>query len=109
MQIHRYTTKSGNVYAITLTWPTSGTLILDAPIPTPNLTRVTMMGLENRLFDWKFEPAGKGGSDEESLDETETEDAIKPSKPYFSISVPPIAISELPSLWAWVFKLTHVN
>lgn len=99
MQIHRYTTKKGNVYAITLAWPTSGTLILDAPIPNQH-TRVTMLGLENRLFDWKFEP-------EKTSDEME--DAVEYSKPYFSISVPPIAISELPSLWGWVFKLTHVK
>ncbi|XP_032236131.1 alpha-L-fucosidase isoform X2 [Nematostella vectensis] len=45
-----YTTKDGYVYAIVLEWPTSGTLLLGAPVPSQNTT-VTMLGLTGE-FSW---------------------------------------------------------
>jgi hypothetical protein len=109
----RYTTRGGIVYAITLEWPSSDTLVLDAPIPSQN-TQVTMLGLKSRQFNWKmvYEPTNLISTNttlkKEILDETE-KDSKDHRKQSFSISVPPIAISEMPSLWAWVFKLTNVN
>lgn len=81
-----YTSKLGSVYAITLEWPNSGTLHLGAPIGTSK-TSVALIGYKGKEFSWK--PASdKGG---------------------LLVSVPGIAVNDLPCKWAWVFKLENVK
>ena len=79
----RYTMKGKVVYAISLDWPSSGTLILGAPTPTNN-TRVTLLG-GNDLSWSPHKPSG------------------------IEIHVPAIPINKLPSKWAWSFKLEYIE
>lgn len=86
----RYTSKGSHVYAIALKWPTSGKLVLGDPIFTADETQVRMLGTENDL-KWKHGSKHKSG------------------KRKIEIHVPVIPLSELPCLWAWVFKLSNVR
>lgn len=57
-----------------------------------------MLGM-SQIFTWGIQTQLTSSGNATSMDVN--------SKMY--IKVPPIAISELPSLWAWVFKLTNVS
>ena len=83
--LHRYTIQKGypdTVYALVLKWP-KGQLHLGAPVPTSG-TLVTLLGYAEP-FKWSV----SGGSG-------------------MIIDIPPLSVTEVPCLWAWVFKLTHV-
>ncbi|XP_022808791.1 uncharacterized protein LOC111345779 [Stylophora pistillata] len=85
-----YTSRGGHVYAIALKWPPSGKLVLGDPIFIPDETKVRILGTENEL-KWKHGSKQKSG------------------KRKIEIHVPVLPVSELPCLWAWVFKLTDVK
>ena len=85
MSSHRYTTKKGFlniVYALVLKWP-EGQLRLGAPVPSSS-TVVTLLGYA-QPFTWSA--SGTGG---------------------MVINIPPLSLTEIPCLWAWVFQLTDV-
>lgn len=86
----RYTSKDNHVFAIALKWPRSGRLVLGDPTPTSK-THVRMLGTKKDL-KWTRGSKHKG----------EKHHGIV-------IHVPAIPVSELPCLWAWVFKLSHVK
>ncbi|CAG5131394.1 unnamed protein product [Candidula unifasciata] len=73
-----------NVYAIVLTWPESSNLTLASPVTTASTT-VTMLGY-NTPFSWS--PLPNSG---------------------LQIQIPAIPFNQLPSKWAWVFKLTGIS
>ena len=87
--LYRYTSKGKEVFAITLSWPRSGKLVLGDPTVTDQ-TRVTMLGTKRRIT-WIHGSKHKGG------------------KSGVVIHAPVIPVSDLPCLWAWVFKLSHVK
>ena len=87
--LYRYTSKGKEVFAITLSWPRSGKLVLRDPTVTDQ-TRVTMLGTK-RHITWTHGSKHKGG------------------KSGVVIHAPVIPVSDLPCLWAWVFKLSHVK
>ncbi|XP_076453793.1 alpha-L-fucosidase-like [Babylonia areolata] len=81
-----YTTRKDSpttVYAMALKWP-SGQLLLGAPAPSSG-TVVTLLGYRGPQFQWS---KSEGGG--------------------MVVEVPPLSISDVPCLWAWVFKLTQV-
>jgi len=84
-----YTSKHNHVFAIALSWPRSGKLVLGSPTATSE-TRVTMLGT-NKHLKWTHRSKHKGG------------------KGGMVIHVPAIPVSDLPCMWAWVFKLSHVK
>lgn len=88
-----------------LEWPTSGKLILSAPNPSQN-TVVTMLGM-HRAFKWGIYPL-EYRNDATKPDHT-YEQIYKDGAYNMYIDIPAIAISELPSLWAWVFRLSDVS
>lgn len=65
-------------------WPATGMLELDAPHSTDQ-TRVSMLGLS---VDIKWKPR----SEEKGI----------------VIEMPTVPVTQIPSQWAWVFKLTGV-
>ena len=75
------------MFAISLSWPRSGKLELGDPISTPQ-TSVKMLGTKTSLSWIPKHKSKKAG---------------------LVIQVPAIPVSNLPCLWAWVFKLSHVN
>ena len=86
----RYTSKqSGSdtsvVYAISLAWPKDGQLILGA-VHSTSQTTVTMLGYKASL---KWDNRGARGG--------------------IVVYVPAVPYNEMPCLWAWVFKLDHVD
>ena len=87
--LFRYTSKDNHVFAIALKWPRSGRLALGDVTPTSK-TRVKMLGTEKNL-KWTHGSEHKSG------------------KNGIVIHVPAIPVSELPCLWAWVFKLSHIK
>ncbi|CAH3121422.1 unnamed protein product [Porites lobata] len=81
-----YTSKPGLTYAITLEWPTTGTLNLSVPVTTATTT-VNLLGLPDVKIPWKALTSHSG----------------------IMISVPPLTVSEMPCKWAWVFKMSNVE
>jgi len=86
----RYTSQQSassgvSVYAISLTWPQDGQLILGAVTSTPQTT-VSMLGYKGSL---KWSSRGAAGG--------------------IIVTVPAIHENEMPCEWAWVFKLDHVS
>ena len=79
--IDRYTSKSQDVYAIVLEWPTTGILELDAPVSHPDKTEITMLGLDMNI---KWRSKGEKG---------------------MVIEMPVVSVNEIPSQWAWVLKV----
>ena len=77
------------MFAIALTWPRFGELVLGDVKATPR-TRVTMLGTTAHLnwTDGSNQNGGKGG---------------------IVLHVPSFPVSDLPCMWAWVFKLSHVE
>jgi len=73
------------VYAITLTWPEDGKLML-AAVTSTTQTKVSMLGYEPRI---KWTSRGPSGG--------------------IVIHVPAIHEDEMLCDWAWVFKLDHVH
>jgi len=73
------------VYAITLSWPKDGKLILAAVTGTTQ-TKVSMLGYESSI---KWTSRGPSGG--------------------IVIHVPAIHEDEMPCDWAWVFKLDHIS
>ena len=71
------------MFAITLTWPRSGLLVL-GDVKATHRTRVTMLGTNTHLNH----NDGKSG---------------------IVLYVPAFSVSDLPCMWAWVFKLSHVE
>ncbi|XP_028395159.1 alpha-L-fucosidase-like [Dendronephthya gigantea] len=81
-----YTSKDGIAYAIVLQWPTDNTLELMAPTTDPSQTKVAMLGL-NVDIEWKQGAGGKG----------------------MVIQMPQVPVSQIPSDYAWVMKLSNVK
>ena len=75
------------MFAISLSWPRSGKLELGDPISTPR-TSVKMLGTKTSLSWIPRHKSKKAG---------------------LVIHVPAIPVSNIPCLWAWVFKLSHVK
>ena len=73
------------MYAITLTWPDKGELIL-AAVTSTTQTKVSMLGYEPSMKWTSREPSGG-----------------------IVIHVPAIPEDEMPCDWAWVFKLDHIS
>jgi len=73
-------------YAIVLSWPDNNTLILGAPVTTPQ-TRVTMLGYAGS--DSEFMWSVNGGN--------------------MTIKFPYIPVNKLPSVEAWVLKIEHLG
>ena len=84
--IPRYTSKDETVYAIVLQWPSDNTLELMAPNADPAKTKVAMLGLSVDIH-WK-QGAGEKG---------------------MVIEMPRVPLTQLPSDWAWILKLTNVK
>ncbi|XP_078346303.1 uncharacterized protein LOC144631685 [Oculina patagonica] len=84
-----YTSKDSHVFAIALKWPRSGRLVLGDVTPTSK-TRVKMLGTKKNL-KWTHRSEHKN------------------EKTGIVIHVPAIPVSELPCLWAWVFKFSHIK
>ncbi len=89
LSFFRYTSKDNHVFAIALKWPRSGRLVLGDVTPTSK-TRVRMLDTEKNL-KWTHRSEHKN------------------EKTGIVIHVPAIPVSELPCLWAWVFKLSHIE
>ncbi|XP_053377084.1 alpha-L-fucosidase-like isoform X2 [Mercenaria mercenaria] len=80
-----YTNKTTNgvtvVYAISLVWPSNGSLYLASPFPSVSTTVVSLLGYDGKLSWTPAKPKG------------------------LTITLPKLAPSEIPGQWAWVFKL----
>jgi len=73
-----------SVYAITLSWPASGSLILGAVNPTANLA-ITMLGYKEPIT---WSERAEGG---------------------ITIVMPQLSDAAMPCRWAWTFKLQNVD
>lgn len=80
-----YTKKSSSVYAILLKYPQDLKVELAAPVVTSS-TQVTMLGY-NTLIQWVSAPTGTG----------------------IILDLTPVNKLDLPSEWAWVFKLQDIQ
>ncbi|KAL4226532.1 Tissue alpha-L-fucosidase [Mactra antiquata] len=80
-----YTNKTLNgvevVYAISLEWPSNGTLHIAAPFPSVSTTVVSLLGYQHKL-NWSISSSGG-----------------------MNITLPDLKGDNLPCQWAWVFKL----
>ncbi|KAL2098846.1 hypothetical protein ACEWY4_005326 [Coilia grayii] len=72
------------VYAITLSWPTNGSIILGAPKVSAGQTQVALLGYKQL----KWEPVAAGG---------------------LRVYMPQLSPSEMPCSWAWTLKLTGAS
>jgi len=79
-----YTSKDASVYAISLAWPKDNMLTLGAATATPQTT-VSMLGYKGALKWMSLGPSGG-----------------------IIVSIPSIPVDQLPSEWAWVFKLDNL-
>jgi alpha-L-fucosidase len=83
-----YTSKGANVYAIAMAWPAKGVLTFQVPKPTTNQVTAILLGCDVPIGAKATVGVGKAG---------------------VTLDVPPLDITELPSLTGpWVFKLVGV-